>query len=274
LIPRRSLPAALEHLRAALRRPVLRYGLSIGLLISAVLAIPWFGGSPAERAQPSRAVEGKERRPAPVPVPAPVPADEEPPPLPARVASALPEVRALGPDAIGATTSAAPTLYFFLSAASSVPVEITLRSEQASEPLFQQRLEPPVGAGLHALRLDRRGVRLEPGVTHRWSVALVPDPADRGADLVSGAALRRAAPDAASSAQLAAAAPAQRANLLAAAGYWYDAFDLVTQAIQSEPASEPLLEQRAALLEQAGLTGVAALLSAPAEPSASAAEGP
>ncbi|MFI5215158.1 MAG: hypothetical protein ACHQ3O_01335 [Candidatus Limnocylindria bacterium] len=180
MIPRRSLPAALEHLRAALRRPVLRYGLSIGLLISAVLAIPWFGGSPAERAQSSRAVEGKERRPAPVP--APVPADEEPPPLPARVASALPEVRALGPDAIGATTSAAPTLYFFLSAASSVPVEITLRSEQASEPLFQQRLEPPVGAGLHALRLDRRGVGRPPRGTQRRAVGRGPHPPGGGGD--------------------------------------------------------------------------------------------
>ena len=52
--------------------------------------------------------------------------------------------------------------------------------------------------------------------------------------------------------------------MLAAAGYWYDAFDTLTRWIQSEPAAERLREHRAALLEQVGLAGVAGLLSAPA----------
>jgi hypothetical protein len=190
----------------------------------------------------------------------------------AGVASSLPEIRALGPEHVGATASDAPTLYWFLSGESSVPVEITLSSEQAEAPLLALRLEPPIGAGLHALRLQRHGVRLEPGVTHRWSVALVPDPAqDR---LEAGAAVRRAGEGGALAEQLAASAPEERAHVLAAGGYWYDAFETLTGWIQTEPAAQRLREHRAALLEQVGLAGVAGLLSAPAPLNAGAGRDP
>jgi len=304
-----------NRLLEALRRPVLVFGLLLGLAISGLLAIPWFGGSPADPPQAPPVAEVGERAPAPareeprpqnpreettpvapaeqpleisalVPAEAPVyrpdpdlaggslASQRSAPVIRPGAASSLPEVRALGPEHVGATSNAAPTLYWFLSGASSVPVEITLTSEGATGPLLALRLEPPIGAGLHALRLERHGARLEPGATYRWIVALVPDPAHRDADLVSGAAVRRVVAAGALTEQLAAAAPAERAHVLAAAGYWYDAFDTLTGWIQSEPASEQLREHRAALLEQVGLAGVAALLSAPAEPSKPAADGP
>ena len=328
-----------EALLAALRRPALAFALLLGLVVSGMLAIPWFGGRQASPPQSLPVAEVEERAPAPAPVaeepepqiareetlpmaPEVVPAPPEPraelpespapreaapadkplqiaalvpaeapvyrpdaalaggslasersaPVIRAGLASGLPEIRALGPEHVGATTSAAPTLYWFLSGASSVPVEITLTSERAAEPLLEMRLEPPVGAGLHALRLERRGVSIEPGATYHWFVALVPDPAHRDTDLVSGAALRRAVAAGALTEQLAAAGPAERAHVLAAAGYWYDAFDTLTRWIQAEPAAERLREHRAALLEQVGLAGVAGLLSAPAGSSQPAAD--
>jgi hypothetical protein len=188
------------------------------------------------------------------------------PAIRAGAASGLPEVRALGPEHVGATSSSSPTLYWFLSGASPAPVKITLTAEDAAEPLLELRLPAPVGAGLHQLRLDRRGIRLEPGVTYRWFVTLVPDPANRDADLVSGAAVRMAP------AGSLAGPPAGLAHALAAAGYWYDAFDTLTAWIQKDPSSERLREHRAALLEQVGLSGVAGLLSAPGDSSKPAAD--
>ena len=292
------MPAYAQRSLVVLLRPALVFGLSLGLLLSAVLAIPWFRGSSVDPARIPRVAEGpaakpesekpREAEPPPsppepaLPISALVPAEapvyrpvaelaggslasvRSAPVIRAGVASSLPEIRALGPEHVGATAAAAPTLYWFLSGESSVPVEITLTSERAAGPLLALRMEPPVGAGLHALRLPRRGVRLEPGVTHRWSVALVPDGANRASDLVSGAAVRRAG-DAGET--LAAAPPEARAHALAAAGYWYDAFETLTAWIQTEPAAQRLLEHRAALLEQVGLAGVAGLLSAPAPPS-------
>lgn len=339
-------PALWEAALTILRRPALGFALLLGLAISGVLAIPWFGGSPTDSPTIPPVAEVEEGTPSPPPEPMPeepaaeqlepeIAREETPPvapeidptlpeppaeppapaappePAPAEqplqiaalvppeapvyrpdpalaggslasersvpvirsgVASDLPEVRALGPEHVGATTSAVPTLYWFLSEASSVPVEITLTSERASEPLLELRLEPPVGAGLHALSLERRGARLETGATHHWFVALVPDPANRDADLVSGAAVRRAVAAGALTEALAAAGPAERAHVLAAAGYWYDAFDTLTRWIQTDPASERLREHRAALLEQVGLAGVAGLLSAPAATSKPAAD--
>jgi hypothetical protein len=184
----------------------------------------------------------------------------------AGVGSDLPELRALAPEHVGATVSAAPTLYWFLGGRSSVPVEVALGSEGAAKPLLELRLEPPVAAGIHALALPKYGVSLEPGVTYRWSVALVSDAANRDADAVSSAAIRR---NDANDGMLASAGPAERAHALAAAGYWYDAFDVLTGWIQKEPGAERLREHRAALLEQVGLSGVAALLAAPAPSAAS-----
>jgi hypothetical protein len=295
------------RLLALLRRPAFAWALVAGLVISGVLAIPWFGGSEADRGRAPPAAEVEERTPAseaappetagelpnapeeseaapaaePIEVAALVPAEppvyrpdaalaggslasvRSAPMIGAGVASELPEIRALGPEHVGATTSATPTLYWFLSGASSVPVAITLRSERAAEPLFELRLEPPIGAGLQALRLAPPGASLEPGVVHRWYVALMPEPANREADLVSGAAVLRTQPAGSLAEQLAAAPPAERAYLLAAAGYWYDAFDAITRRIQAEPGDERLREHRAALLEQVGLAGVAALIPAP-----------
>lgn len=295
-----------------LRRPALGFGLLLGLIISTILAIPWFGGSPEGPARTTRVADVEAPAPAqPESLPeSEPPLEAEPPPPPAEqpleiaallpaeapvylpaadlaggslagvrsqpviragVASSLPEIRALAPEHVGATAADAPTLYWFLSGESSVPVEVTLTSEQAQAPLLALRLEPPVGAGLHALRLQRHGVRLEPGVTHRWFVALVPDSGDR---LEAGAAVRRAGDAGALAEQLAAAAPEERAHVLAAAGYWYDGFETLTGWIQEEPAAQRLREHRAALLEQVGLAGVAGLLSAPAPPTGDAAAGP
>ena len=290
-------------LLAGLRQPALVFALLLGLFVSSVLAIPWFGGRQESPPEIPPVAKVKERAPVPTPAPPEAPPAEAPvqiaalrpaeapvyrpdaalaggslasersaPMIRAGVASGLPEIRALGPEHVGATTSAAPSLYWFLSGASSVPVEIRLTSERASEPLLQLRVEPPIGAGLHALRLERRGVALEPGATYRWFVALVPDPAHRDSDLVSGAAVRRTVAAGPLTEQLAAAGPAERAHVLAAAGYWYDAFDTLTGWIQVEPAAEHLREHRAALLEQVNLAGVAGLLSAPAAPSKPAAD--
>jgi hypothetical protein len=297
-----------------LLRPPVVFGLLLGLTISGMLAIPWFGGSAVDPARTPRVAEVEAAAPAgesgsaagefeppraaePPPPPAEPPLEiaalvpdaapvyrpnaelaggslagvRSEPVIRAGVASRLPEIRALGPEHVGATADDAPTLYWFLSGESSVPVEIALTAEQAEAPLLALRLEPPVGAGLHALRLQRHGVRLEPGVVHRWVVALAPDPAEPR--LEAGAAVRRAADAGALAEQLAAASPQERAHLLAAGGYWYDAFETLTEWIQAEPAAQRLREHRAALLEQVGLAGVAGLLSAPAPPS-SAAAGP
>jgi hypothetical protein len=311
----RGRQAAEALLAWARRYPALSIGLAAGLVVTVLLALPWFGGggegprgaAPVEAARglaPATPPEPEpEAEPMPEPpsepepeAPAPEEAAPEPPPrviaslVPAEppeyrpdaalaggslasvrsepapgggAAGTLPEIRALGPEHVGASMRPSPSLYWFLSAASPVPVEIRVFSDPAAPALAERRIEPPVDAGLHALRLDRSGVRLEPGTTYRFTAALVADAAAPDTDLVSGAAIRYAPPEATPAKALATGPPAELAHRLAAAGYWYDAFDLLTRWVQADPDAERLRDHRASLLEQVGLAGVAALLPAP-----------
>jgi hypothetical protein len=58
--------------------------------------------------------------------------------------------------------------------------------------------------------------------------------------------------------KLAGAPPLARIEVLAAAGYWYDALELLAQQIAADDRSQPWRELGATLLEQAGLQQVAA----------------
>jgi len=168
-----------------------------------------------------------------------------------------PEIFALGPDHVGATREAGPVLYWYLSGESELPIELSISAENGIEPLLEQRIEPPVDAGVHAWNLADHGVILAPGITHHWFATLVRDPDNRDADVTSEAAVRRTPGGSALEARLERAGPADQANVLAAFGYWYDAFDTLSAWSAAEPEAAALRRHRAALLEQVGLAGVA-----------------
>jgi hypothetical protein len=165
----------------------------------------------------------------------------------------LPRIRALAPEHVGATASPSPVLYWDLGGASDVPVELTLIDEEAPEPLLDARVEPPVAAGLHALSLADRGVRLDPDKTYLWYAALVPDEERRENDVASGAGVRYVPLGDGLAARLEEAGPARRAHVLARAGYWYDAFATASGWLEVEPDAKRLRAVRDALLEQVGL---------------------
>jgi len=170
------------------------------------------------------------------------------------------EVRALVPDHVGQTTSAHPSLYWYLAEPLSgdVILELTVVDETSIDPMLDRRLERPAGAGLQRVRLSDLGVSLEPGEEYQWSVAVVPDPQDHSKDVVaSGWVQRVPAPDALAG-QLAAAGPEGAASVYGEAGLWYDMLDAAFERIRANPESEAYRQQLAAVLEQAGLPAEAA----------------
>jgi hypothetical protein len=148
------------------------------------------------------------------------------------VPPALPMVAALVPDHLGLTTAEQPTLYWFLSAPTGARIEIALIRPGEVMPVLEVSQQGDQ-AGIRALDLKAHGVRLQPGVEYEWSVALVPDSAERSRDIVAGGAIMRLTPAAASA--------------YSAAGLWYD----MLMAAAGQP------DARAALLMQAGLAEVA-----------------
>jgi hypothetical protein len=171
---------------------------------------------------------------------------------------ALPTLEVLAPDHVAVTCEKQPTLYWFLSADTSHPLEFSIRREDAMEPLKEVQLPGPHRQGVHALDLAAQGVALDPDADYRWFVSLVPDPERRSNDVLASGMIRRREPTSQLSARLQAAGPARATFVYAEGGIWYDALASVSKGIESSPADAGLRAQRAALLDQIGLADVAA----------------
>lgn len=165
---------------------------------------------------------------------------------------------ALTPDHIGLTAQARPSLYWYVSGVTPAPIELIVTREQAIHPLVETRLQPPARPGIHRVRLADYGIQLEPGVLYKWFVSLVFDPASRAKDLVAGGAITRTELSAAVQAQLKQVDKHHIPRLYAELGLWYDALAAISDLLEAAPQDTELRARRAALLEQVGLTEVAA----------------
>lgn len=161
-------------------------------------------------------------------------------------------------DHVGLTVQEQPSLYWYLSAATSCPVEVTLTDGQAVEPLLDLRLNPPINPGVQRVRLADHGVRLTPGVRYQWAVALVPDPSHRSKDIVAAGGIKRIEATEALHAKLTQADKEDVAAIYAEEGLWYDTVAAISDLIATAPQDSALRMQRAALLEQGQLAEVAA----------------
>lgn len=169
----------------------------------------------------------------------------------------LPAVAVLAPDHLGLTISEQPSLYWFVSRATAVRIEITLIDAQGLKPLVETsvvKVEP----GIHRFSLADFNVRLRPGEEYQWSVSLVPDESQRSTDVVSQGAVKLVAPPPELEPRLAGLAGEARAKALASAGIWYDALAALSEGISGAPADRGLRVKRAALLDQVGLKDAAA----------------
>lgn len=174
------------------------------------------------------------------------------------LAGTTPEsVEVLSPETVGQTLSASPSLYWHLSQPTQARIDFTLIDESSVAPLVEQTLAGPFEAGVHRIDLTSLGVKLAPGTAYQWFVALVPDPDERSSDVVAGGGVELVEAKALRE-ELARAPDGEQAFVLAQHGIWYDAIDALSRRIESAPADPLPREQRAALLEQVGLTEIAA----------------
>lgn len=169
----------------------------------------------------------------------------------------LPLLAALAPDHIGLTVQEQPVLYWYLAEAVDNRIELTLIDEKTVQPLLERTFDSPTAPGVQRVRLADYGVRLQTGVPYQWFVALGTDPTRRSKYIVAGAAIERIELTATLQAQLAQTNAIEAASIYAAAGLWYDALMVLSDLIEAAPADPILRQQRAALLEQVGLTDIA-----------------
>ncbi len=167
-------------------------------------------------------------------------------------------VTVLAPKITGLTSRESPTLYWFVSRVPTGQVEFVLIRHGRIEPVAKLTLATPTAGGIAKVSLAEIGVRLEPGITYEWSIALVKDPLNRSSDIVTSGTLLRKAPDGALHSRLKAADEEDKFALYGEAGYWYDAIELASEAISSASVAGEWRARRASFLEQVGLDEVAA----------------
>jgi hypothetical protein len=159
----------------------------------------------------------------------------------------------LAPDHSGFTTSEQPSLYWFISGPTELPVEVTVMDPQGVQPILETRLPSPIKAGVHRVRLADYNVRLSPGAAYRWFVAVIPDADRRSKDILAGGAIERVEAPEDLKAKLAQTAKKDMPFVYAEAGIWYDALGAISDLIEAAPQDQELRKQRAAMLAQVGL---------------------
>jgi hypothetical protein len=162
----------------------------------------------------------------------------------------------LAPDHSGFTTKEQPSLYWFISKSTSLPVELTVIDAKGIKPILETRLPSPVTAGLHRVRLSDFNVHLAPGVAYRWFISVVPDADRRSKDITAGGAIERVEMPEALKAKVAQAAKSDLPSLYGQAGLWYDTVAAISELIEAAPQDQAFRKERTALLSQVGLTGI------------------
>lgn len=212
----------------------------------------------AEKASQEEAPQAKERILLPYIPPSP----ERPAPA-VRTSGAtrgpqgeFPQITLLVPDHVARAVSEQPILYWHVSEETPVRIEVTLIDGGSVEPLLEIPLRSPVEAGIHALRLADHGIRLEAGKTYEWSVAILPDPQRRSADVIARAFIERVPTSDRLREELEGERGASRARVFAANGIWYDALSEASGSVEPGAVAEQA-DLRQALLAQVGLASLA-----------------
>ena len=150
-------------------------------------------------------------------------------------------LRVLAPLQQGLTADAAPTLYWYVSAGSAASIELSVKHEDAIDPLLEVSLPAPPRAGVYSASLAEHGLMLEAGESYEWSVELLESGRRNRAQPYSSTELLVAPPDPSVAAAIGEAAePIAKARVLAANGYWNDAFDTL-YAVRDAKAVDPYL---------------------------------
>jgi hypothetical protein len=170
----------------------------------------------------------------------------------------VPSLYVLAPNHTGMTTSAQPSLFWYQTGPANMRLELTLVQPGKPKPLLRAGIDKAGAAGIHRFPLSKHNVSLEPGILYKWSVALVPDPANRSQEVIAMGTIQRSEPNAELTSALANAQGMERAALCAGKGFWYDALEAVTNQIDAAPNDQAVRLQRARLLDEAGLKEAAA----------------
>ena len=104
------------------------------------------------------------------------------------------------------------------------------------------------------MKLGDYGLELQQRVEYRWRISLVSESENRQARAIAGGAIQRTNPWPKLQGRLQGQEALERAHVYAEEGLWYDALEMLAESAEANRADPRIRRQRAALLEQVGLT--------------------
>ena len=169
-----------------------------------------------------------------------------------------PVLVALVPDHVGLTVKKSPVLNWFLSKQTTYPLKFTLIDIRSVIPMHEGLISIPDHAGVQSINLKDWGLALEPDVQYRWYISAIRNPDSPSRDIVAGGVIERCE-FSTCLVEMEVDLSCDRQSVLrnALRGFWYDAMACLCELIDSSPSDQALRRQRAALLNQIGLSAVA-----------------
>jgi hypothetical protein len=170
-------------------------------------------------------------------------------------------LQVLAPPTLSYTSVEQPKLYWSVSqpVSGKFTVTVTEESKDFLDPILDQTMTLSVKPDIQTLSLADHQVSLKPQATYKWSVSLECDASNPSSNIVASGMIKFMPPAAAVKATLAQTPPEKVSYVYAENGYWYDAYNALSESIQSHPNDQTLLKLRASLLKQGGLEKVAKL---------------
>ena len=163
---------------------------------------------------------------------------------------------AIVPDHAGMTSKSTPTLCWFLSRPTNTRIEITIDDGTSVKPILETKIESAVGSAVNCLSLSQFGISLRPETEYQWFVSIIPDTEQRSKDIVSGGGIVFTEPAKPLADKLSTAKGVDISKAYAEGGFWYDAFESLSELIRNNPETKEYQALRLDLLEQAGLSEV------------------
>ncbi len=169
-----------------------------------------------------------------------------------------PVLVALVPDHVGLTVKKTPVLNWFLSKPTTYPLKFTLIDIRSVTPLHEGPIPTPAQAGIQSINLKDWNLVLEADVQYRWYISAIRNPDSPSQDIVAGGVIERCEfSNCLVEMQVDLSCNQQSVVRNALRGFWYDAMACLCELIDANPSDQTLRRQRAALLNQIGLSGVA-----------------
>ena len=168
-----------------------------------------------------------------------------------------PEIVALVPDHVGVTFKKTPGLNWFLSKPTTYPLKFTLIDLRSVKPLHEGPIPTPDHHGVQSINLKDWNIALEPDVQYRWYISAIRKSDSPSQDIVAGGMIERCEFNECLILEPVLTCDQQSVGKNASRGFWYDAMACLCEMIDSNPSNQALRRQRAALLNQVGLSGVA-----------------